>query len=118
MRPWLLLNWIFSLTSIDLKQAKLVRILHGYFDAAIAKARHSASDGDSLSLLDTLTRLCDDDEVLKDEIATLFIAGQDTTATAICFVLTLLALHPEVSTKAKIKYHQIVNNHLLFTLNK
>ncbi|XP_034242913.1 cytochrome P450 4C1-like [Thrips palmi] len=36
------------------------------------------------------------DNELRDEVVTLLIAGQDTTATDNCFNLLMLALHPEV----------------------
>ena len=72
-------------------------------DAAIYKMiderRRGTHQGDLLSALvfakDEETGAGMDDEELRDQIMTLFIAGHETTATALCWVLYLLAMHPE-----------------------
>lgn len=41
------------------------------------------------------------DEELRDEIYTIFTAGQDTTATITAFVLLMLGMHPEIQVSNK-----------------
>ncbi|MCB0082929.1 MAG: cytochrome P450 [Caldilineaceae bacterium] len=57
------------------------------------------NQGDLLSALifakDDETGTGMDDEELRDQIMTLFIAGHETTANALCWVFYLLSMHPE-----------------------
>ncbi|KAI5115350.1 hypothetical protein M0805_004636 [Coniferiporia weirii] len=48
------------------------------------------------TLLDHLVKLTDDPVILKDETLNIMIAGRDTTAATLTFVVYMLALHPEV----------------------
>ncbi|KAI5115359.1 hypothetical protein M0805_009652 [Coniferiporia weirii] len=48
------------------------------------------------TLLDQLVKLTDDPVILKDETLNIMIAGRDTTAATLTFVVYMLALHPEV----------------------
>ncbi|EGO01601.1 hypothetical protein SERLA73DRAFT_176994 [Serpula lacrymans var. lacrymans S7.3] len=52
------------------------------------------SDDDTL--LDHLVRLTTDPVVLRDEILNIMIAGRDTTASTLTFVIYLLSTHPHV----------------------
>ncbi|KAF9448162.1 cytochrome P450 monooxygenase pc-2 [Macrolepiota fuliginosa MF-IS2] len=48
------------------------------------------------TLLENLVNETDDLEILRDEIMSLLVAGRDTTASTLTFVIYMLAEHPEV----------------------
>lgn len=73
--------------------------------ALIERRRRDGTDrGDALSLLlasqDAETDARPDDEQIRDEIMTLFMAGHETTANALTWAIYLLAEHPEVDRRA------------------
>ncbi|XP_046999653.1 cytochrome P450 4V2-like [Schistocerca americana] len=113
MNPFLLVTPIFKLSSLGREQAKLANSMHQFIDDSVEKMKKlqseesescdsEASTGGRLpgSALEALLELTQDRGLLREEIATLLLAGQDTTATAICFALQLLALHPEIQEEA------------------
>lgn len=67
------------------------------------RRRSSASHDDLLSML--LSACAEDtgrgmsDEQLRDEVMTIFVAGHETTANAMAWLLYLVSQHPEVETK-------------------
>jgi cytochrome P450 len=70
----------------------------------IAERRRSGADaGDLISMFllaedeDTGERMSD--RQVRDEVATLFIAGHETTALALCWAWVLLAQHPEAEAR-------------------
>jgi cytochrome P450 len=70
----------------------------------IARRRGDAADrGDALSMLlasqEAETDARPDDEQIRDEIMTLFMAGHETTANALTWGLYLLAQHPEIDER-------------------
>lgn len=80
------------------------RTLDAIIYGLIASRRRDAIDrGDALSMLlasqdaETGERL--DDEQIRDEIMTLFMAGHETTANALTWALYLLAQHPEIDER-------------------
>lgn len=78
--------------------------LDGIIYALIAQRRQSGKAGeDALSLLleleDAESGFRPDDEQIRDEAMTLFIAGHETTANALSWVWYLLAKHPEAEAK-------------------
>jgi cytochrome P450 len=67
----------------------------------IASYRQSNKDsGDLLSMLihakDEDTGIGMTDEQIRDEVMTMFLAGHETTATALCWTWYLLGTHPEI----------------------
>jgi len=65
----------------------------------IARRRRDGSDrGDALSML--LASQDANDEQIRDEIMTLFMAGHETTANALTWAIYLLAQHPQVDERA------------------
>jgi len=65
----------------------------------IARRRRDGSDrGDALSML--LASKDANDEQIRDEIMTLFMAGHETTANALTWAIYLLAQHPQVDERA------------------
>jgi len=84
----------------DRARRELDRIVYGM----IARRRADGIDrGDALSLLmaasDGETGERPDDEQIRDEVMTLFLAGHETTANALTWTLYLLARHPEIDER-------------------
>ncbi|WP_193214432.1 cytochrome P450 [Luteolibacter marinus] len=76
------------------------RIVHGII------ARRRKGDDSHDDLLGMFLSACDEetgrgmsDEQLRDEVMTIFVAGHETTANAMCWVLHLVSTHPEVAEK-------------------
>jgi len=53
-----------------------------------------------------------DDEQLRDEMLTLFLAGHETTALALSYALLLLARHPEAQARAKAELDAVLGGAL------
>jgi len=75
------------------------------FDLIARRRADGSARGDALSQLLALVTPSgvegrNEDEQLRDEIMTLFIAGHETTANALTFALVLLAQHSRVGEKA------------------
>lgn len=51
-----------------------------------------------------------DDRQLRDEVVTLFLAGHETTATALAWTLLLLAEHPEVDARVAAEVDRVVGD--------
>lgn len=81
------------------------RMLDAIIYDLIARRRRDAVDrGDALSMLlasqDAETGASAEDEQIRDEIMTLFMAGHETTANALTWALFLLAQHPDIDERA------------------
>lgn len=63
---------------------------------AAAGAGFEKRDEEEGTLLENLVNETDDLEILRDEIMSLLVAGRDTTASTLTFVIYMLAEHPEV----------------------
>lgn len=87
-------------------------------DAVIASIvrRRRASHTDDRDLLGALLAAKDDDGIgmtdgqLRDEIATLLLAGHETTAIALCWTLMLVARHPEVEMNLVAEARSVLGN--------
>ncbi|MEZ4450296.1 MAG: cytochrome P450 [Nannocystaceae bacterium] len=83
------------------RMRRIAAELDAYIADLIRQRRTSGVLGDDL--LSRLLAARDEeggslgDDQLRDELATLFVAGHETTANALTFALTLLAEHPEVA---------------------
>ncbi|THU77359.1 cytochrome P450 [Dendrothele bispora CBS 962.96] len=56
---------------------------------------------DGKSLLDELVKMTDDPKVIKDEVLNILIAGRDTTAETLTFIVYLLSTHPKIFAKLR-----------------
>lgn len=81
-------------------RTEMDRIVHG-----IIERRRSGEDTHD-DLLGMFLSACDEEtgrgmtnEQLRDEVMTIFVAGHETTANAMCWVLHLVATHPEAAGK-------------------
>ncbi|HZS59652.1 MAG TPA: cytochrome P450 [Gemmatimonadaceae bacterium] len=72
------------------------RRMDEYIAALIADRRaHPGDRGDLLSMLIDM----DDDQLLRDEVVTILMAGHETTAVALSWTWYLLSQHPEAEAK-------------------
>ena len=82
-------------------RSSLDAIVHGIIDR-----RRKGGEDDHDGLLSMFLSACDEetgrgmsDLQLRDEVMTMFIAGHETTANAMCWLLHLVATHPEIEAK-------------------
>jgi cytochrome P450 len=95
----------------EFKLQKAVEALDRLIHAIVAERRNEATDrGD---LLSTLLAAQDEDgshmndEQLRDELVTLFLAGHETTANTLSWAFYLLAQHPNVEQKLLEEYESV-----------
>ncbi|KAF3801268.1 Cytochrome P450 52A5 [Colletotrichum gloeosporioides] len=74
------------------------RYVDHYVKLALSAAKPSR---EKYSLLDTLAEATRDENELRDQILGILLAGRDTTATLLSWVLLLLAQHPAVFEKLR-----------------
>ncbi len=94
-------------------RAKLDTVLY----RAIAERRAAATPGDDLLSLLLSVRDEDDgrgmtDLQLRDEAMTLFIAGFETTAISLSWIIHVLSTHPEVDTRLREQVRSVVGDRL------
>ncbi|KAJ3507902.1 hypothetical protein NLJ89_g6044 [Agrocybe chaxingu] len=104
-------GWVWPLAEIFKdKSAEPMRIVNSYIEPivkeALAKKRapseqEKLEENDNATLLDHLVRVTDDPVVLKDEILNIMIAGRDTTAATLTFIIYFLALYPQVMMRLR-----------------
>ncbi|KAF8804608.1 cytochrome P450 [Phlegmacium glaucopus] len=96
------------------KMEKPMRIVHELIDPIVADAvakrkvsdsKKESGDDDKIghekTLLEDLASSTDDPILLRDEIMSLLVAGRDTTASTLTFVVYMLAEHPDVLRKLR-----------------
>jgi cytochrome P450 len=94
--------WVPTLRNIRLRHTvrQLDRILQSLIDRRRAQG---AGGGDFLSLLLNAKDEQDgrgiSDRQIRDEVMTMFLAGHETTAVALCWTWLLLAQHPEIQER-------------------
>lgn len=122
MKLWLHPDWIFARTKYSEQQTTAMKVIHGFTESLIAqkKKEHQASEKGSfvegkprVILLEQLLAHIDktnvmDDVELRDEIYTIFIAAQDTTATISSFAFLMLGMHPEIQDKVRTELHEVL----------
>lgn len=95
-------------TADNRKRRRAATVFNQYMEKIIAARRAGARDGkiaDNGDLLSMLMLAQDDDgeymddEQLRNEVATIFAAGHETTANALTWTFYLLAQHPEVEAR-------------------
>ncbi|KAG9039054.1 hypothetical protein FRB95_012765 [Tulasnella sp. JGI-2019a] len=70
-------------------------------DAAFKDAQAKKDVGGEDNLLSYLASQTADRKAIQDELLNIFIAGRDTTASNLTFVIYLLAMHPSVLTRLR-----------------
>ncbi|KAF8894964.1 cytochrome P450 [Mucidula mucida] len=93
---------------------KVNAYIHPIIDAAMQRNKHVAI-GDEVdagdTLLDHLVFATDDASIIREEIINILIAGRDTTAATLSFVVYLLSMHPEVMTRLRAEVIRVVGPH-------
>ena len=99
-QPWRFLLPRKIPTPFTVKEVKARRELDEIVHRIIDRRRNGADEHDDL--LAMFLSACDEetgrgmtDLQLRDEVMTMFVAGHETTANAMCWLLHLLAIHPE-----------------------
>ena len=95
--------WIFLGAS---DPPKSVRRLDEHFYALIRQRRADPQPPDDL--LTHLVQALEDDELVRDQLITMFIAGHDTSTAALAWTLYLMGRHPYWLTRACDEVRQIL----------
>ncbi|PPR04351.1 hypothetical protein CVT24_013203 [Panaeolus cyanescens] len=107
------MGWAWPLAEIwKDKSAEPMKVVNAYIEpivqAALAKRRSMSPEekektevSDDDTLLDHLVRMTEDPVVLKDEILNIMIAGRDTTAATLTYIIYFLAIYPDVLTRLR-----------------
>lgn len=100
-RPWLFLLPRRFPTPFNAAQYRSLKSLNSIVQGIILSRRQQAGTHDDL--LDMLLSACEEDTgrgmtdgQLRDEVMTIFVAGHETTANAMAWLLHLVSQHPEV----------------------
>lgn len=103
-KPWLFLLPRSFPTPWNREQYHSMAALNGIVHGIIQSRRTKGDTHDDL--LSMLLAACDEetgrgmsDEQLRDEVMTIFVAGHETTANAMAWLLSLVAQHPEVEAQ-------------------
>jgi cytochrome P450 len=98
----------------DRRYHDAIALLDETIYATIARRRNSESEGDDLLGMLMQVQDADDgsrmsDKQLRDEVATLMLAGHETTANTLSWTWMLLAQHPKVRTKLVEELNTVLN---------
>jgi len=93
-----------------------MEVINAFFDPIVegalvkhaARTKGGATDTESKTLLDSLLQETSDRNILRDEILNILIAGHDTTASTLTFVVFLLSLHPDVFKRLRAEVLEVV----------
>jgi cytochrome P450 len=98
---------------------RAIKTLHSAINNAIAARRSVSVERDDL--LGILLRAKDEsgegmsDEYIHDEVMTLFVTGQETSAVALSWAVALLAQHPDFQEEAATEIAHVTNGRELVT---
>ncbi|KAF8893052.1 cytochrome P450 monooxygenase pc-3 [Infundibulicybe gibba] len=97
------LDWpLFEFWGDSIKPHRAV--IDGFVGPLLAKAierKERIKEGDEVNLLDHLLKHTDDEQILKDELVNLLVAGRDTTASTLTFATYMLSEHPHIVDKLR-----------------
>jgi cytochrome P450 len=91
--------WMFWSNAPAGNAAPALRAVNQYLHAIIKERREENGGGDDL--LSTLIASGMDDDLIRDQLLTMFIAGHDTSTALLAWTLYLLGKHPEVMARAR-----------------
>ncbi|HQR22326.1 MAG TPA: cytochrome P450 [Burkholderiaceae bacterium] len=111
-RYWRWIRWAGPL-QVDVAMERLMETVHDLVSAA--RARASADQPKtSPNLLDAMVSANSEeasaftDEEIAGNILTMFLAGEDTTANTLAWMMHLMAGHPEVQREMQAEAHQVL----------
>ncbi|KAF8890928.1 cytochrome P450 monooxygenase pc-1 [Infundibulicybe gibba] len=109
-------GWVWPLLEIFRERTKKpMKVVNAYIEPIIQEAlekkrlagpnsaeKHANSEvGDDETLLDHLVSLTSDPKVIRDETLNIMIAGRDTTAATMTFIIYLLSRYPAVMARLR-----------------
>ncbi|OXU22693.1 hypothetical protein TSAR_008363 [Trichomalopsis sarcophagae] len=117
IRPWLIFDWIYKLTSTGQQEKKQSQDLSAACHRIILEKRRLQRDSSSptkkTSLLEYMMETSErnpewfSDEDIINECCTFMLAGQDSVGTATAMTLFLLANHPDWQDKCREELDEI-----------
>jgi len=121
MKPWLLIDWIFSATEVGKKYYKAVKSEHNKIINEIGKikgmretAGKTGQNDEKPSLIDLLIQYADiSKEEIVGEIATIVGAGTDTISFACGYVLALLGGNQHIQERVMQEQQDIFRDDIL-----
>lgn len=81
------------------------------FLSHLIQRRRNTSVEDDIDLLGILIKAGLSDDLIRDQLMTMVIAGQDTATAALTWTLYLLAEHPDVMQKAIAEVDHVIGHH-------
>lgn len=103
-------------SNVDHRYQEAIALLDETIYAMIRHRRFSGIEGEDLLSMLMQVQDADDgsrmtDNQLRDEVATLMLAGHETTANTLSWTWMLLAQHPEVRAKLSAELKTVLNGH-------
>lgn len=98
-------DFIFNLTAAGRKQKENINFLHSFIETLIQQHLINAQNNinNDKTFLDTLIKMFDNEkcpqEVIRENLLTIILAGSDTTAVTLDFAIFMLALHPHIQNE-------------------
>ncbi|XP_011297632.1 cytochrome P450 4C1 [Fopius arisanus] len=122
MKPWLWPDFMFFLTPSGRRCRRIVKAAHTFIDNEVRLKREKFREinrdvrDDSWSIFDFIIDHVEKtnewtNEEIRDEIITIYIGAHDTLVGTGCFLLLMLAMHPEVQEKAREEINNAVGHH-------
>ncbi|KAF8893047.1 cytochrome P450 [Infundibulicybe gibba] len=104
------LNWpLFEFWRDNIKPHRAV--VDNFVEPLLAKAierKEKIVEGDEVNLLDHLLKHTSDEQILKDELVNLLVAGRDTTACTLTFATYMLSEHPHIADRLRAEILKVV----------
>ncbi len=92
--------WLINSKLPRVGYRKAIKELDDYLYTIISERRHTGSDGDDL-LADLIAQDDMDDDLIRDQMLTMLIAGHDTSTAQLSWALYLLGRHPNAMKRAR-----------------
>ena len=114
-------NWVPTPTNLKLNKAR--KVLNDTMSKMIEIRRAESDEHVNPNIepkhLDMMSMLLDaryedgsamDDQLIMDELITLFVAGHETTSNALTWTIHLLSQHPDIQTKLQAELDQVLED--------
>ncbi|XP_014204433.1 cytochrome P450 4C1-like [Copidosoma floridanum] len=116
LKAWLHPDWIFRMTARHRRQQRAKSVINDFTERCIESRRQETRDGViGVSILHKLLAANEDarelnDEELRDEIYTVYIAAQDTLALTSSFAVLMMGIHESVQDKARNEVKEVLGD--------
>jgi cytochrome P450 len=120
-KPWLYVEWIFNATKLGKVYYNAVKHFHDKINNELGRKKRMRETAENRSLNDEKPSLMDllmqhadiSKEDILGEIATIIGAGTETTPTACCYVLALLAENQHIQARVMQEQEDIFSDDIL-----